>query len=209
MTPTPALSHWDKLLAAGKRRRVPRGRILIHEGDPGGQLFLVVSGRLRAFSAGDSGREVTYGTSSLPGDVIGEMSLDGGTRSADVVAEVDSEVVVIERDVLLDFVGAHPEFAFELMGRIIARARMAMRSVRNMALLDVYGRMVQILEELAGPPASDGTRECSPVSQNAIATRIGCSREMISRLLRDLVQGGFIETSRRQIVLKKKLPARW
>lgn len=200
--------YWQKLVAVGLRRRVPAGRMLVQEGDAGGQLFLITQGEFRAFSCNEAGREITFGTAG-PGELIGEMALDGGPRSADVVALVASEVVVIEREALADFMRENPEFALDLIGRIIRRARIAMNSTRNMALLDAYGRLTQTLDAIALPPAPDGSRETAPVSQSELASRVGCSREMISRLMTDLSQGGYVETGRRRIVLKKKFPTRW
>ena len=200
--------YWQKLVAVGHRRRVPAGRMLVREGDPGGQLFLITQGEFRAFSCNEAGREITFGTAG-PGEVIGEMALDGGPRSADVVALVASEVVVIEREALADFMRENPEFALDLIGRIIRRARIAMNSTRNMALLDAYGRLTQALDAIALPAAADGSRETAPVSQSELAARVGCSREMISRLMNDLSKGGYVETGRRRIVLKKKFPTRW
>lgn len=205
---TTATPYWNKLIATGHRKRIPAGRLLVREGDPGGQLFLIISGQVRAFSCNEAGREITYGTAG-PGEVIGEMALDGGPRSADVVAVTNTEVATIERDALREFVRESPDFAFELIGRIIQRARIAMNSTRNMALLDAYGRLVQTLEALAQPPRPDGMRECLPSSQMELAARVGCSREMISRLLNDLARGGYVEISRRHILLKKKFPQRW
>jgi CRP/FNR family transcriptional regulator, cyclic AMP receptor protein len=205
---TTAAPYWEELVAIGRRERVPAGRLLFHEGDAGGQLFLIVEGKVRAFSCNDAGRKFIYGTAG-PGDVIGEMALDGGPRSADVVAVTSADVVVIERDALREFIRAHPGFAIELIGRIIRRARIAMNSTRNMALLDAYGRLVQNLEAIALPARPDGARECTPIAQMELAARCGCSREMVSRLLNDLARGGYVEISRRRIVLKRKFPERW
>src|SRR4051812_11692387 len=106
------------LLAAGTRKRVPTGRILVQEGDPGGQLYLVTQGEFRAFSCNEAGREITFGTAG-PGELLGEMALDGGPRSADVVAVAPSEVVVVERDTLRELIRDNPDFAFALIERII------------------------------------------------------------------------------------------
>ena len=200
--------YWNKLIDAGTRKRVPAGRMLVQEGDPGGQLFLITQGEFRAFSCNEAGREITFGTAG-PGEVIGEMALDGGPRSADVVALVQSEVVVVERDMLRELMRENPDFAFDVIERVIRRARIAMTSTRNMALLDAYGRLTQALEAIAQPPGPDGTRETAPISQAELASRVGCSREMVSRLMNDLAKGGYVETSRRRIVLRKKFPTRW
>ena len=163
---------------------------------------------MRAFSCNEAGREITFGTAGA-GEIIGEMALDGGPRSADVAAVTNVEVVVVERDVLRDFLRENPDFALDLIGPIIRRARIAMNSTRNMALLDAYGRLTQALDAIALPPAPDGSRETASVSQAELASRVGCSREMISRLMNDLARGGYVEISRRRIVLKKKFPQRW
>lgn len=205
---TTTTPYWQQLIAAGRLEWIPAGHLLIREGNAGEQLFLIISGQVRAFSRNNAGREVIYGTAGA-GDVIGEMALDGGPRSANVVAVADTEVAIIEREVLREFIRANPDFALELMGRIIRRARVAMNSTRNMALLDTYGRLVQVLEEIAQPSRPDGTRECAPISQVELAARVGCSHGMISRLVKDLARGGYVDFSRRRIVLRKKFPERW
>ena len=202
------IPYWSQLVARGTRKRVPAGRMLVQEGDPGGQLFLILQGEFRAYSCNEAGREVTFGTAG-PGEVIGEMALDGGPRSADVVAVVPSEVAVVERSTLYDLMRENPDFTMDLVKQIIRRARIAMKATRNLALLDAYGRLTQTLEAIALPPAPDGTRETMPISQAELAARVGCSREMVSRLMNDLAKGGYVETSRRRIVLKKKFPSRW
>jgi CRP/FNR family transcriptional regulator, cyclic AMP receptor protein len=92
---------------------------------------------------------------------------------------------------------------------VIQRARLATQSARSMALLDVYGRVVQLLESLA-VARSDGARVVEPRLTHAdIAGRVGCSREMVSRLLKDLEVGGFIETTPQAMALTRPLPTRW
>ena len=108
-----------------------------------------------------------------------------------------------------EHIAAHPEFAFELLSRVIHRARMATQSARSMALLDVYGRVVRLLYEVAVPQA-DGTRVVAERLTHAdIASRVGCSREMVSRIFKDLVQGGYIAVQPDRIVINRKPPAHW
>ena len=164
-----------------------------------------LSGRSQPPQGQPDGDDDRHGE-ACPSDLVDWL---GTHASADVVAVTNSEVVVIEREALREFVRQNPEFAFELIGRIIRRARTATNSARNMALLDAYGRLTNALEAIASQPAPDGTRECEPISQAELASRVGCSREMVSRLMTDLAKGGYVETSRRRIVLKRKFPARW
>ena len=103
--------------------------------------------------------------------------------------------VVITRSTLLEHIAQFPEFAFELLSKVITRARTATRDARNMALMDSYGRLVALIEELA-VTLPDGTRRLvHRVTHAEIASRIGCSREMVSRVMKDLEDRGFIEVA--------------
>src|SRR4051812_28373585 len=99
------------LAERGEIRRYRKGTLLIQEGDAGDTLFVILSGRLRAFSSGAGGRELTYGVYG-PGEYIGEMSLDGGLRSAHVIALEASACAVVTRHTLRTHIAEQPEFAF-------------------------------------------------------------------------------------------------
>jgi CRP/FNR family cyclic AMP-dependent transcriptional regulator len=196
------------LAAHGVEKSYPKGTLLIHEGDVGEMLFIVLAGRVKAFSTEDGEREIVYGVYGA-GDYIGEMSLDGGPRSASVVTLEPTRCVVVGRAALREHIATHPDFAFELLGRVIRRARMATLSARNMALLDVYGRVVKLLEEMA-QPLPDGRRLISPRPTHAeMAHRVGCSREMVSRLMKDLEQGGYVLPQGKTWLIQRPMPARW
>ena len=128
------------LAARGVQRSYRKGTLIIEEGSHGDTLYLLLRGRVKAFSSDARGREVTYGVYGA-GDYFGEMSLDGGPRSASVIAEVACVCAVLTRQSLHEHIAAEPAFAFELIGRVIRRARLATQSARSMALLDVYGRV--------------------------------------------------------------------
>jgi CRP/FNR family cyclic AMP-dependent transcriptional regulator len=118
---------------------------------------------------------------------------------------------VVTRERLLAYIADHPEFALELMARLIRRARLATESARSVALIDVYGRLVKLLEDWAREPdETTGERPLrEKLTHQQIAQHLACSREMVSRLLKDLETGGFIAVRERWIWLKKPLPARW
>jgi CRP/FNR family cyclic AMP-dependent transcriptional regulator len=199
-------------LNALARRAVPRryrkGVILIQEGEFGDTLYIVLSGRIKVFSLGPNDREITFGLYGS-GEFVGEMSLDGGPRAASVITVEPTTCVVISRPTLLEHIALYPEFAFELLSKVIARARTATRDARNMALMDSYGRLVALIDDLA-VPQEDGTRRLvSRVTHAEIASRIGCSREMVSRLLKDLERGGYTSTIGRGLHILKPLPNRW
>jgi CRP/FNR family cyclic AMP-dependent transcriptional regulator len=208
-TGDPALPDSLRTLAArGEPRRYRKGTLLIQEGDHGDTLFIVLSGRVKAFSTDERDREIVYGVYG-PGEYLGEMSLDGGPRSASVITLEATVCAVLTRRTLREHIAANPEFAFELLGRVIHRARMATQSARSMALLDVYGRVVQLLESMA-LPQEDGSRVIvQRPTHRDIANRVGCSREMVSRLMKDLQDGRYVEVAGEGIRLLRRLPARW
>ena len=197
-----------ELAKLGQRRRWRKNSQLIQEGDAGDTLFIVISGKVRVYSADPSGKEVTLGLYG-PGEYVGEMSLDGGLRAASVVTLESTDCAVITREVLLSFIREHPEFAMTLITRLIRRARLATDSARTMALLDVYGRLTRLLTQLA-EPQSDGTWLLADrLTHLELSRHLACSREMVSRLLKDLEHGGFISVQGRSLVILKALPTRW
>lgn len=201
--------HAEALAARGLERRYRRGALIIQEGDRGDTLYIVRSGRLRAFVADANGKELTLGLYG-PGEYVGEMSLDGGPRSASVEATEPTVCAVIDREALLAYIGEQPDFALELMARLIHRARLATDNARSVALIDVYGRLTRLLDQLAEPPDAQGERLVRErLTHQQIASHLACSREMVSRLLKDLQTGGYVTTRERHIVLLKSLPARW
>jgi CRP/FNR family cyclic AMP-dependent transcriptional regulator len=202
-------AHIQALAAMGVPRRYRRGALLIQEGETGDTLYIVLQGRLRAFLGDDSGKELTLGTYG-PLEYVGEMSLDGGPRSANVEATEASTCAVVSRATLLAYIADHPEFALELMGRLIRRARLATESARSVALIDVYGRLVRLLNQLAGEADAHGERALRErMTHQELAQHLACSREMVSRLLKDLETGGYIAVRERRLHLLKTLPARW
>lgn len=210
LPPVPTSSpHVSVLASHGVQRRYRRGTLIIQEGEFGDTLYIVLSGRLRAFLSGDNGKELTLGMYG-PGEYVGEMSLDGGPRSANVEADETTVCALVSRAALLGYIAEQPDFALELMGRLIRRARLATDNARGVALTDVYARLTVLLDRLAGPPDAQGQRMlCERLTHQQIASHLACSREMVSRLLKDLGTGGYTAVRERRLVLLKSLPARW
>ena len=206
---TENLSASLRMLAArGVARRYRKGTLLIEEGDRGDTLFIVLSGSVKAFSSDNRDREIVYGVYG-PGEYMGELSLDGGPRSASVITLEATTCAVVTRQALREHIRANPDFAFELLERLIRRVRLATHSARSMALLDVYGRVVQLLNQLAVTQL-DGSRTIADrLTHREIASRVGCSREMVSRLLKDLKGGGYLDKRAGHIMLARTLPAHW
>lgn len=196
------------LVQQGEIRRYRKGSILIHEADAGDTLFVVMDGRVKVYCTDANDKEITFDVIG-PGDYFGEMALDGGPRSASVVTLETTVCALLQRTVLLGFIAQHPEFALDLLSKVIRRARMATNSARNLAFVDVYGRLSQCLQSMA-TPQEDGTQLIAErITHQEIASRTGCSREMVSRILKDLENGGYVRIEKRRITLVQPLPARW
>ncbi len=196
------------LAQRGEVRRYRKGTILIEEGDRGETIYIILSGRLRAYSAAANGREITYGSYG-PGEYLGEMSLDGGVRSASVATTEASVCAVIGRETLRAYVREYPEFAFELLSKVIRRARAATFSAKNLALNDVYGRLKMLLESQPSERLGALTVIVERLTHQELANRLGCSREMVSRVMKDLENGGYVELHEGRVARRRELPARW
>jgi CRP/FNR family cyclic AMP-dependent transcriptional regulator len=198
------------LALRGVVRSYPKKAVVINEGDIGASLFVLLKGSVRVFSGNDEGREITYATIQS-GDYFGEMSLDGGPRSASVITLEPCTCAVLSGTEVRAHLASEPEFAVNLLVRVIGRARAATEIARSMALMDVYGRLIAVLEAHDGMTTHDTAAGVmlESVTHQDIASRIGASREMVSRLLKDLERGGYIEMATKRITLIKKLPNHW
>ena len=196
------------LALRGTLRNYKKNSIVINEGESGDSLFVLLQGVVKVFSTDQSGREITYGSIEA-GDYFGELSLDGGPRSASVMTLEPCVCSVVSRAAVREHLAEEPEFALDLVAQVIRRARAATETARNMALLDVYGRVIATLEGHEGPARPDAPILLTQITHQSIASRVGASREMVSRLLKDLEKGGYIELGVKRITLLKKLPARW
>ena len=144
-----------------------------------------------------------------PGEYFGELSLDGSPRSASVQSLEPVHCVLVRGAEMRAFLGQHPDFALHLIRHLIGLLRRATDSVKSLALDDVYSRLAKLLQEMAEPDASGRLVVPHKLTQQDLAERVGASREMISRILQQLVKGGYIERQGRRMVLLKKLPPGW
>jgi CRP/FNR family cyclic AMP-dependent transcriptional regulator len=198
----------QRLAQRGQIRQFRKGNIFIVEGSVNDDLFVLLEGRVKAFCFDKNDKEITFGVYTA-GDYVGEMALDGGPRSASIVALEPTKCAVISRQVLLDFISEFPEFSLDLLTKVIRRARMATGNARNLVFIDVYGRLALFLEESSTVEADGVRRVNERLTHQDLAGYVGCSREMISRILKDLERGHYISSEKKVISLLKKLPARW
>jgi CRP/FNR family cyclic AMP-dependent transcriptional regulator len=195
------------IATSGVVRTFARNTVLINEGDVGDALYVILSGRVKVYSSNEAGREFVIDFHGA-GEYVGEMTLDGEARSASVMTVEPTTCAVIIRAQFRDFILAHPDFAMHLIDRLIHRLRVTTGNLKSLALSDVYGRLVRLLNTLSQDV--DG-KSIVPekLTQQDIADRIGASRDMIGKLMKDLVAGGYLAVEDRTIVILKKLPTGW
>ncbi|TFZ07107.1 Crp/Fnr family transcriptional regulator [Ramlibacter henchirensis] len=192
----------------GVPRSYPRNTVIVHEGEMGDTTFVLLQGCVKVYSTDVDGREITYDIVHA-GDYFAEMWLDGGPRSASVITLEPCLCAVVSRAEMIQHLEQSPEFTRHLLARMIGRVRAATAKARQLALNNVYERVVSVLEGGHGPAGSGAPIVLSALTHQAIASRVGSSREMVSRILKELERGGYVELGLRRIVLKRKLPARW
>jgi CRP/FNR family cyclic AMP-dependent transcriptional regulator len=196
-----------ELAALGRVRSYPKNTVFITEGDSSDSVFVVLAGKVKAFVSDTEGHELILNTQG-PGDYVGEMALDGKPRSASVITQEPSTFSVVQREPLREAIRRNPDFALVMISKVIERAREATDNVKNLALLDVYGRVARLLLTMA-VEAGGKLRIPEKITQQEIAERVGASRDMVSRIFRDLTLGGYISVENRIVTINKKPPARW
>jgi CRP/FNR family cyclic AMP-dependent transcriptional regulator len=196
-----------ELAERGQCRTFPKNAVIINEGDRGDSLFIILSGRVKVFVSDDEGREMVLADHG-PGDYVGEMALDGQPRSASVITLEPTTCSVVTREALREAIAASPDFALLMITTLIDRARTTTTNVKNLALMDVYGRVARLLLSLA--TEHDGKLVVlDRMTQQDIADRVGASRDMISRIFKDLTIGGYVTVVDRQITINRRPPQRW
>lgn len=195
------------IAASGVIRNFPKNAVLINEGDTADSLFIVLSGRVKVFASNAAGREIVLSFFG-PGEYVGEMSLDGSPRSASVMTTEPTSCAIVTRASFREFLLANPDFALHLIEKLIQRVRVTTETVKSLALSDVYSRLVRLITTLA--VERDGALIVpEKLTQQDIAERVGASRDMISRLFKDLVAGGYLSIKDRMITVLKKPPSGW
>lgn len=196
----------DRLLRYAKLHKYPKNSIIVTEGDSQNNFYIVEAGNLKVYVDGEDGRQVTLNWLES-GDYFGELALiDGEPRSASVITLTPTELRVISQHDFHEFLANEPGVALALMRALARRVRALTGSVRDMALLDVYGRVASVLQQRA---SAEGGRIEPKLTHQEIADMVGASREMVSRIMRELTVGGYIEQAAGALILRKPLPRGW
>jgi CRP/FNR family transcriptional regulator, cyclic AMP receptor protein len=204
LTPSQAEAVADAVI----KRRFKRGELVVEQGKKTNALFIILTGRARVLTTDTRGREVILANLS-PGDYIGEMSLiDNEPHSASVRAEIQTDVLMLGR---VEFARCLPEntsMAYAVMKGLVQRLRHADRKIESLALMDVYGRVARALIEASETDAQGQVIIRDKVSRQDLAKMVGASREMVSRVMKDLEERGYIETlENNSVLIKERLSA--
>jgi CRP/FNR family cyclic AMP-dependent transcriptional regulator len=200
-------NYIDALVALGVVRSYAKNTVLVQEGDKSDELYVLLAGKLKVFLADEDGKEIVVATLT-PKQYFGDMALDGEPRSASVMTVEASKLAVIQREDFRRFLAENAQAAFALIVTLIRRARTLTRTVGNLALLDVYGRVARLLIDSASEE-SGHLVVTEKMTQQEMAERIGSSREMVSRILTDLKAGGYISIESGRIVIRHSMPKHW
>lgn len=185
-------------------RHFQKNAVVLASGDKADSLYIILAGSVKVSVADEEGREVIL-TILGPGEFFGEMALiDENPRSANIVTMEPCDVMVVGGDDFRNCLSHNSDLAMQIMRGLVRRLRDADHRIESLALVNVYGRVAQVLVQLA-----DTSGETMAVNRRLtrqeIAQMIGASREMVSRVMRDLAAGGFVREERGRIVLFQKL----
>jgi CRP/FNR family cyclic AMP-dependent transcriptional regulator len=185
-----------------------KNTVVVSEGDRStDSVHLIQSGRVKVYLCSADGKEVDLNVLES-GDYFGEMSLDQGPRSASVMTVERTELAIIGQSEFRKFLAEKPDFAMQLILKLIARTRNLLKSVKSLALLDVSHRVARLLLEMA--TEENGKLIINEkLSKREIANRVGSTREMASRVFKDLLASGYIQMENKKITISKPLPQHW
>lgn len=174
-----------------RRKSVPKHRAVFNEGESTNSLYIIIAGRVKVQRADREGREVILAVLGS-GEYFGEMSLiDGMPHSASVITLENCELLTLNKDDFRSVVASHSEIAMAVMRGLVNRLRQADSKIASLALLDVYGRVARVLVEFS--EVQNGQRVVKgKLPRQELAKMVGASREMVSRVMRDLENDGFI-----------------
>lgn len=200
---TPHIQNFEEFLAHCHRRRYPAKSTLIYAGDTGDTLYYIISGSVSVLIEDDDGREMIVAYLN-PGNFFGEMGLfEQEDRSAWIRARTECDVAEISYESFNELTKSHPEFLYSVSKQMAQRLRDTTRKVGDLAFLDVTGRVARTLLDLSKEPDAmthpDGMQ--IKITRQEIGRIVGCSREMVGRVLKILEEQGLVAVAGKTMVV--------
>ncbi len=201
-------SEMEQIEAAAMTRRYPRNTILMYEGEDTGSFYLVIEGSVKVSRTNEDGKSIILSILG-PGDYFGEMALiDNRPRSATVTTRSAAEMVVIPGRTFRRIISNNGQIITNMLKGTLTRLRHANEQIASLAFKDVYGRMAMLFNNL-GREEKGMLVIDERLTHQEIATMIGASREMVSRIMKELVNGDYLLVEKQSMVIQKTLPYRW
>ena len=201
---SPHIANADIFLSHCHRRRYPAKTTIIYAGDKSDSLYYIVKGSVTVLIEDDEGREMIVAYLN-EGDFFGEMGLfeQQDPRSAWVRAKTECEVAEISYAKFTEVANTHPEFMYAVGTQLARSLRKTTRKVGDLAFLDVTGRVARTLLDLCKEPDAmthpDGMQ--IKITRQEIGRIVGCSREMVGRVLKTLEDQGLVSVSGKTMVV--------
>lgn len=200
---TPDFGNMDEFLSAAHRRRYPRGSTIIYAGEESDSIFYITKGSVTVLIEDDSGREIIVAYLNA-GDFFGEMAMFGeGTRTAWVKAKTECEVAELSYTKFAELSKRDTGMLYALASQLVDRLNKTTQKVGDLAFLDVTGRVAHALLELCNEPDAmthpDGMQ--IKITRQEIGRIVGCSREMVGRVLKTLEDQGLVSVKGKTMVV--------
>jgi CRP/FNR family cyclic AMP-dependent transcriptional regulator len=197
----------DMVAAQTVTRQFPKNTVIVSQGDDTDSLYVIVKGRVDVFLHNDKGKEIIINTLNV-GESFGELAPLGGIpRQASIITTEESTFGIISRQVFMDTLLVKPSIGMRIIDLLITRIQDLTEEVSSLALEDVYNRVVRVLYKHAAEVGEKLVTE--KLTQQDIASRVGATREMVHRILKELKTGGYISIEGKHITIEKKLPPGW
>ncbi|MCH8104947.1 MAG: Crp/Fnr family transcriptional regulator [Proteobacteria bacterium] len=188
-------------------KKFPKNTVILGQGDDTDSLYVIVKGKVDVFLHNDKGKEIIINTLG-ESESFGELAPLGGIpRQASIITTEESTFGIISRQVFMDTLLARPTISMRIIDLLISRIQDLTEEVSSLALEDVYNRVVRVLYKHAEEVGEKLITE--KLTQQDIASRVGATREMVHRILKELKTGGYISIEGKHITIEKKLPPGW
>ena len=194
----------DQLMESMSPRRLARGDVVFHEGDPGDSLYVITRGKVKLSKAASDGRESLLSVLG-PGEMFGELSLfDPGPRLTTAYVVSDTEFISLGNDALRSFLEQHPEVAMQMLAGLAHRLRKTNEGLSDLVFTDVPGRVAKALLDLSdrfGRRSEAGLVVAHDLTQEELAQLVGASRETVNKALADFAQRGWVTLGAKSVTL--------
>ncbi len=197
--------HLEQIAASARQKKFPKSAVIMSQGDETDSMYIIASGRIKVVISDEEGKEVILSMLG-PGQFFGEMSLvDDHPRSANIETMEVSEFVVVGKEDFKRFLAQNFDMSLAFMRELVRRLREADKKIESLALMDVYGRVARVLLDMAEQTVDGQLVIKRRLTKQDIARMIGASREMVSRVMKDLVEMDHVSFRGQAIVLHEKL----